>query len=250
MNTQPDISHWPTKADVARELGISEKSVERLAKSGKLEQRTRRLPGRRPLVVYNPETVKGVADDSVKATPAVALSPSTPAPESTYGQPSPALEQAAEQFFSRGPGSPFGTFGGLPLDAPFDFESSSTNQETIRRALERERAAVSKPPAGGMARSSGLDRAKSFALASPAFAAAMFGHYAAAIGLRVSSSTAPAATMLDSMEFAELAGISPALVRRLCREGKLRSVRDKGYRIPRSELERLPDIVCPLRTDD
>jgi hypothetical protein len=57
-----DYTGWPTKAEAAELLGMSEKTIERLATRGEIQQAYRRIPNRRPTPVFNPadiETLKG-----------------------------------------------------------------------------------------------------------------------------------------------------------------------------------------------
>lgn len=53
-----DLSNWLTKAEAADRLGISERTLDRLcAGANGPERQTRRRPGKRPEVVFNPDDV-------------------------------------------------------------------------------------------------------------------------------------------------------------------------------------------------
>lgn len=58
-------------------LGCSEKSIEREAARGKLEQGWRRIPGRRPIAVFRPEDVEKLRGQTVRAVPAPEEEPPT-----------------------------------------------------------------------------------------------------------------------------------------------------------------------------
>jgi hypothetical protein len=64
----PDRSNWLTKAETAKRLMVSPKTVERLARRGELIQDWRRTPGKRALAVFEPGSVQRVSD----RTPSVA----------------------------------------------------------------------------------------------------------------------------------------------------------------------------------
>lgn len=68
-----DLSGWLTKEEVAARLSASEKTVERYVKKGDLERKTRRVPGRRPLPVFNPDDVERIEAETIERTPAGAL---------------------------------------------------------------------------------------------------------------------------------------------------------------------------------
>jgi excisionase family DNA binding protein len=55
--TSLDLSGWLTKAEAAERLGVSERTLDRMAAGGP-ERQLRRVPGRRPEVVYNPVDVE------------------------------------------------------------------------------------------------------------------------------------------------------------------------------------------------
>lgn len=54
----PDFSKWPTEAKTAQLLGVSVRTVRRMAAEGKLGRSKRKvIAGRRPLAVYNPDDI-------------------------------------------------------------------------------------------------------------------------------------------------------------------------------------------------
>ena len=58
---------WLTKAEAARKIGCSVKTVERLADTGKLEQQMRPRPGGSPVAVFNPKDVERAASERAAA---------------------------------------------------------------------------------------------------------------------------------------------------------------------------------------
>ena len=63
MTPQPDYTHWLTKQQVAQILAVSEKTVEKLAKDGKIEQRERKRAGKPPQSVFNPDDAERVRQE-------------------------------------------------------------------------------------------------------------------------------------------------------------------------------------------
>jgi len=59
------LDPWKTKAEAAEILQCSEKSIERLASQKKVEKRQRRIPGRRPLPVFNPEDIERIRQETM-----------------------------------------------------------------------------------------------------------------------------------------------------------------------------------------
>lgn len=62
---------WPTKEDVLTQLGISERTLYRLVERKEIEQQHVRVPGRKPVNVYNPSDVERMAKQTLEAQPAV-----------------------------------------------------------------------------------------------------------------------------------------------------------------------------------
>lgn len=61
--TETDLSDWLLVQDAADRIGVSTRTVERLKRDGKLEQRLRRQEGTPPVAVYNPEDVDRIASE-------------------------------------------------------------------------------------------------------------------------------------------------------------------------------------------
>jgi len=54
-----NYSDWLTKAETAQRLQCSAKTIERLARAGRIQQKQRTIPGRsRPLPIYNPQDIE------------------------------------------------------------------------------------------------------------------------------------------------------------------------------------------------
>src|SRR5208283_3021168 len=66
---EENLSTWLSKADVARRLGVSEKTVERLAKRRELHKRKLKIPGRPALPVFNPDDVARLEKQSLQPRP-------------------------------------------------------------------------------------------------------------------------------------------------------------------------------------
>jgi excisionase family DNA binding protein len=62
-----NLDLWLTKSAVAARLGVSEKTVERLAQRGQLHRKTRRIPGRRNTPVYSPDDVNKIQEENLRA---------------------------------------------------------------------------------------------------------------------------------------------------------------------------------------
>ena len=60
-----ELDDWKTKAEAAEILQCSEKSIERLASQKKVEKRQRRIPGRRPLPVFNAEDIERIRQETM-----------------------------------------------------------------------------------------------------------------------------------------------------------------------------------------
>jgi excisionase family DNA binding protein len=73
-----DYSSWIPKGEAAEQLGLSERTLERLIQKRKLKLAYRRIPGRRPIAVLRPEdveqlraeTIAPLSDAEVQALPA------------------------------------------------------------------------------------------------------------------------------------------------------------------------------------
>src|SRR5690242_5101472 len=61
-----DLSLWIPKADIVRETGISERTLERRIQSKQIRVAYRTLPGRRPLPVLHPEDAEAIRGEMVE----------------------------------------------------------------------------------------------------------------------------------------------------------------------------------------
>jgi len=83
---------WPTKEEAAQRIGVSVKTVERLADDKKLQQKFRPRPGGTPLAVFHPGDVERIASERA----AGAARPFVMPPEAVIPSPAstlPALRQ-------------------------------------------------------------------------------------------------------------------------------------------------------------
>lgn len=60
---------WPTKQEVAADLGVTLRSVERFTKAGKLTQRFRQNPGSADISIYDPEDVAKLKAERTRPEP-------------------------------------------------------------------------------------------------------------------------------------------------------------------------------------
>src|ERR1700730_4718481 len=82
----PDYSTWLTKQQAADALGVSTKTVEKLAQERKLEQAVWRRPtGGVPIAVYFPDDVARIASERHQAPQAFVLPATQPAAASSNG---------------------------------------------------------------------------------------------------------------------------------------------------------------------
>jgi len=65
--TDTTLSDWLTIADAAAVIGCSTRTIERLARAGKLEQRLRPQAGSPAVAVYNPDDVAERAKERRRA---------------------------------------------------------------------------------------------------------------------------------------------------------------------------------------
>jgi len=85
---ETDLADWLTVDDTAARIGCSKRTVERLGRARKLEQRLRRQEGTPPVAVYNPEDVDRIASERHRApTPFVLPAASTPTNGNGHGAP-------------------------------------------------------------------------------------------------------------------------------------------------------------------
>ena len=71
--TETDLSDWLPIADAARAIGVSTRTVERLAKASRVEQRLRPQAGSPPVAVYNPDDVARLASERQRTPPPFVL---------------------------------------------------------------------------------------------------------------------------------------------------------------------------------
>jgi hypothetical protein len=71
-----NFADWIPKMQVADALGISERTLERLIQKNKIRRAYRRVPGRKPIAVLNPEDVAVLKAETTPAIPPEALTES------------------------------------------------------------------------------------------------------------------------------------------------------------------------------
>jgi hypothetical protein len=71
--TETDLSDWLPVREAAQVLGCSTRTVERLARAKKLEQRLRHQAGTPPVALYNPDDVRRLASERQPAPPPFVL---------------------------------------------------------------------------------------------------------------------------------------------------------------------------------
>lgn len=99
-----DYAQWKLKADAIRDLGLSERTIERLIQAGRIRTAQRRVPGRRPLTVLHPDDVEQIRREIIPAQPTGP--PPVPAARHSNGAPLPSLSFEAFQALLRGPAVP------------------------------------------------------------------------------------------------------------------------------------------------
>jgi hypothetical protein len=60
---------WKTKAEIVEELGISERTLERMLQKNKVRRGQKRIPGRKPITVISPEDVPRLKAEMVQPEP-------------------------------------------------------------------------------------------------------------------------------------------------------------------------------------
>lgn len=107
---ETDLTDWLPITDAAARIGCSTRTVERLGRARKLEQRLRRQVGSPAVAVYNPDDVARVAAERQPAAPAFVL-PAVQTPTNGNGNGRahavgtgvarrPAADDAQQQFFA------------------------------------------------------------------------------------------------------------------------------------------------------
>ena len=70
---ETDLADWLTLVGASQVIGCSTRTVERLGRAKKLEQRLRRQEGTPPVAVYNPDDVHRIASERNPGPPAFVL---------------------------------------------------------------------------------------------------------------------------------------------------------------------------------
>jgi hypothetical protein len=83
--TETDLSTWLVTMEAAMRIGCSTRTVERLGRAKKLEQRLRPQKGSPPVVVYNPDDVARLAAERQPAPAPFVLPPGVKAVDLTGG---------------------------------------------------------------------------------------------------------------------------------------------------------------------
>jgi Helix-turn-helix domain len=69
-----DYGGWLTKQEIMKELGLSERTLERMLQRDEIKRAHRRVPGRKPITVISPEDIARLRAEVVQPEP-------VPAPE-------------------------------------------------------------------------------------------------------------------------------------------------------------------------
>jgi hypothetical protein len=89
QNDKPDT--WLPMSEVVAQTGLSQRTVYRMVTQGQLKQAQRRIPGRRPLPVFDPRRVAAIAASTLRpgATRRQTTTPNIDAPVKPGPQPEP-----------------------------------------------------------------------------------------------------------------------------------------------------------------
>ena len=63
------LNDWKTQAEAAEILKCSEKTVRRMAAQKKIERVLRRVPGRKPMPVFNPDDIEAIRAETAQPKP-------------------------------------------------------------------------------------------------------------------------------------------------------------------------------------
>ena len=63
------LDDWKTQAEAAEILKCSQKTVGRMAAQKKIQRVLRRVPGRKPMPVFNPDDIEALRAEMVKVEP-------------------------------------------------------------------------------------------------------------------------------------------------------------------------------------
>lgn len=100
--TETDLSDWLPIADAAKVLGCSTRTIERLGRARKLEQRLRPQAGSPAVAVYNPDDVARLAQER-RPAPAPFVLPVGPANGPTNGNSFPETSGSLKETLARLP---------------------------------------------------------------------------------------------------------------------------------------------------
>lgn len=65
-----DTSTWPSKFDLVKALGLSERTLERKIAAGELRRAFRNVPGRKPISIIHPDDAAKLKTETLEAIPA------------------------------------------------------------------------------------------------------------------------------------------------------------------------------------
>src|SRR5437773_3105016 len=65
-----DRGTWPSKFELVKELGLSERTLERKIAAGELRREFRNVPGRKPISIIHPEDAAKLKAETLEAIPA------------------------------------------------------------------------------------------------------------------------------------------------------------------------------------
>ena len=63
------LAHWKTQTEAATMLECSEKTISRYATQNKIQRALRRVPGRKPMPVFNPADIERIRGETVEVKP-------------------------------------------------------------------------------------------------------------------------------------------------------------------------------------
>ena len=135
---QVNLDQWKTKAEAAEILSVSEKTVERMAERGEIGKAERKIPGRRPLPVFDPGDIEKVSQQTLKPR-----SPGFPAPVASTAlariSPQDARAMAAAMVGTNLASRAVSTAEKLYLTVPEASEYSGLSKAYIRRLIKTEK---------------------------------------------------------------------------------------------------------------
>jgi hypothetical protein len=116
---ETDLSDWLTLVGASQVIGCSTRTVERLGRAKKLEQRLRRQDGTPPVAVYNPDDVARIASERHQAPPAFVLPAVQAGNGNGRGHPASSIPNigAGDMAYRRGEGDPIRQLAAYVLHA-------------------------------------------------------------------------------------------------------------------------------------